>query len=252
MDWLANLDGRKSHFPLLEFLGLYAIDLVMVASAAQGWGPLHTDMTEMWAWGQEFQLSYDKHPPFAAWLAGLWFSFMPRTHWSFYLLAALNGAAGLAGVWALAGLFLNTLGRWTAMLLLVLTPSFTLAALKYNANAPLLSLWPWCAYFFVKSLQTGRGMPSAAAGFLGAAALLTKYYSVVLFATFFFVALLHPDRRRYFFSAAPYIVVAVGLATIAPMCGGCTRMALARSNTRCQRPSTISAKRAGKRSRPLC
>jgi hypothetical protein len=116
----------------------------------------------------------------------------------------------------LSSLVLSRLGAWAAVLALALTPSFTLSALKYNANAPLLSLWPWATYFFVRSLQTRTAWSSAAAGLAAAAALLTKYYSVVLLGTFLCVALLHPGRRRYFSSAAPYVAAAVGVVAVAP------------------------------------
>ena len=32
-------------------------------------GSLPHDMTEAWAWGQELQLGYFKHPPLYAWLS---------------------------------------------------------------------------------------------------------------------------------------------------------------------------------------
>lgn len=217
MRWLDRLEESPASVRhLLEFLLVYCVGLMTYALLASNWGPLHVDLTEMWAWGKEFELGYFKHPPFAAWIAGLWFTAMPRTNWSFYLLATLNGAIGLAGVWALAGLLLGPFGRWASMLVLVLTPSFTITALKFNCNAPLLSLWPWAAYFLVASVQTRRATFGAAAGLLTAAALLTKYSSVVLVASFFFAALLHPDRQSYFRSSAPYMAVAVGLAAIAP------------------------------------
>ena len=195
---------------------LYCAALTTFATFALGYAPLHADMTEAWAWGQEFQLGYIKHPPFAPWIAGLWFTMMPKADWSYYLLASINAAVGLAGIWRLAGLFIPPLGRWAVVLMAVLTPSFTLWALKFNANAPLLSTWPWAAYFFVQSLQTRRAVVSVLTGVLGAAAVLTKYSSVVLFATFFLTALAHPNRRRYFRSSAPCLTILTGLVLISP------------------------------------
>src|SRR5215475_11561725 len=67
-------------------------------------GALHRDMIEAYSWGREFQLGYYKHPPFWSWIAGAWFEVFPRTNWAFYLLATLNSAIAIAGVWQLAGL----------------------------------------------------------------------------------------------------------------------------------------------------
>ena len=189
---------------------------MVFAVFARGWGPLHTDMTEAWAWANEPQLGYSKHPPFSAWMAALWFTVFPRTNWGFYFLSTINAAVGLAGVWMLAGLFLGTAGRLASVLFLVLTPHFTFWALKFNANSALLSTWPWATYFLVRSLHSRRAVDGIAAGLIGAAALLTKYYSVVLCASLLLAALLHPDRRSYWRSAAPYCTLLFGLAGIAP------------------------------------
>jgi len=173
-------------------------------------------MTEAWAWGQEFQLGYVKHPPMSAWIAGIWFALLPRLDWVFYLLASINAGIGLVGVWQLASLFVSVPGRWFAVLTLVLTPSYTLWALKFNANAPLISTWPWTAYFFLQSVGTQRIGYSVLTGAVGAMALLTKYSSLVLFATLLFVAATHPERRRYFTSSAPFVTLLTGLVLVAP------------------------------------
>ena len=212
----AAADGHISTRRFVQFLLVYTAMLMTFAASARGWGSLHHDMTELWAWGQEFQLGYAKHPPLSAWLVGAWFWAMPRTNWSFYLLASLNIVIALAGVWKLAGLFLGTRGRLAAVFFLVLTPAYSLWALKFNVNAPLLSIWPWLSYFFLRSVQTRRIGPSIAAGLLGAAALLTKYYSLVLFVSLLAVTLLHPDRWRYFRSPAPYVALATGLLLVTP------------------------------------
>ena len=48
---------------------------------------VHMDVAEAFAWGQKFQLGYGKHPPFAGWVAGAWFSFFPAKDWATYALA---------------------------------------------------------------------------------------------------------------------------------------------------------------------
>src|SRR5262245_17386870 len=211
---VANSTSSTAALPL--FLASYFLALVTFATVTSGSGPLHHDMTEAWAWGKEFQLGYVKHPPFTAWVAGLWFTIMPRANWSFFLLSGLNIAAALAGVWMLASIFLDTRGRIASILFLMLTPSFSLWALRFNVNAPLISTWPWTTYFFLRSLETRRIDFSLCAGLVGAMALLTKYYSLVLFATLLLVAILHPERRRYFASPAPYLTNGIGIIALAP------------------------------------
>src|SRR5262249_33490007 len=177
------------------------------------------DMTEAWAWGKEFQLGYAKHPPFTAWVVGLWFAIMPRTNWSFFLLSGLNIAVALAGVWMLASIFLATRGRMASILFLMPTPSFSLWVLRFNVTAPLISPWPWTTYFFLRSLETRRIDFSLCAGLVGAMTLLTKYYSLVLLATLLLVAILHPERRRYFASPAPSLTNGIRMLTLAtPAC----------------------------------
>ena len=47
---------------------------------------LHYDLFEAYAWGKEFQLGYNQHGPFWAWIAGAWFLLFPNTNTSFVLL----------------------------------------------------------------------------------------------------------------------------------------------------------------------
>ena len=60
---------------------------------------IHNDMAEAYVWGHEFQLGYEKHPPFWAWIAGFWFEVFPRADWAFTLPAVLNAGLGLYGCW---------------------------------------------------------------------------------------------------------------------------------------------------------
>jgi 4-amino-4-deoxy-L-arabinose transferase-like glycosyltransferase len=177
---------------------------------------IHQDMTEAYVWGREFQLGYNQHPPFWAWIAGAWFLFEPRTTWSFDLLAILNAGIGLLGAWWLTGDFTSGNRRIAATALLLLTPFYTFLSLKYNANSIFLSLWPWALHFFVRSIDERKLSDAVWFGVLMAAAMLSKYYAVVLAMSCLLAALLHPERRRYFTSWAPYISLAVGLVLFSP------------------------------------
>jgi 4-amino-4-deoxy-L-arabinose transferase-like glycosyltransferase len=177
---------------------------------------LHQDLTEAYAWGHEFQLGYFKHPPFWAWIAGIWFSFMPHRDWAFQLLALLNANIGLLGAWKLIGLFADGEKRVAATLLLLLTPFYTFLAGKYNANSIFLSLWPWTAYFLVRSVEEASLLPSAMLGTLAAADILSKYYAAILLVVCLIASIVHPNRRRYYASARPLVALGVCMVLVAP------------------------------------
>jgi 4-amino-4-deoxy-L-arabinose transferase-like glycosyltransferase len=179
-------------------------------------GPVHRDMIEAYAWGREFQLGYYKHPPFWSWIAGAWFEVFPRTNWAFYLLATLNSAIAIAGVWQLTGLFTKGLHRLNATLLILLFPFYTIQGHQFNANFIQLSLWPWTVYFFVLSMNKRRLRDAFLFGALAAAGLLSKYYSALLLISCVAASFAHPDWRRYYRSPAPYISVAVCALLFAP------------------------------------
>ena len=194
------------------FVALWTLYFVVTEYASA----LHNDMAEAYAWGREFQLGYNQHPPFWAWLCGLWFLIFPRINAAFALLAMLNAGVGLAGVWALTGRFVAGERRVAATALMALTPFYSFLAYKYNANSIFLSLWPWTLYAFVGALRT-RGMKDTLLlGALTGLALDSKYYALTLVAACGLAALASDERRRYFGSASPYLSGALALALWAP------------------------------------
>ena len=179
-------------------------------------GSLWDDMLENYAWGQEWQLGYYKHPPLYSWIVDIWFHVFPRMEWAYYLLAAVNVGVGFAGVWALAGRFVGAQGRLLCVLLLAFMPYYNYMASNFNANTILLSLWPWTAYAFIRSIETRTVAMGTLFGVLAAAGLLSKYYSILLLASCFVASLAHPGMRRYYTSPAPYVAVATAALLFAP------------------------------------
>ncbi len=196
----------------LAFTACLAIGYAVVLSS----GPLHYDMTEAYSWGREFQLGYHQHPPFWAWVSGLWFLALPRTTWAFGLLSAINAGLGLFGAWLAIGAFATGPKRIAATALLALAPCYSIAAYKYNANIIFISIWPFLAYFFIKAIDTNRLQYSLLFGAMAAVALLSKYFAVLPLASCGIAAAAHPRARAYFHSYSPYLSAAVAAALCLP------------------------------------
>lgn len=180
------------------------------------------DMAENWVWGKEWQLGYWKHPPFFAWVTAAWFAVLPRADWAYYLLAAVNSAVGLAGVWAATGVVDRDREgggrrrRLLAVAALALTPIYGFLALKFNANAILLAVWPWAAWAFLKALAAPTARNGAVLGLLLALAMLSKYVSLVVLIGMVFVVLADPRRWSLLRSPATITAAVVGLVLVAP------------------------------------
>jgi len=175
------------------------------------------DMVENWTWGREWQLGYWKHPPFFAWVTGAWFSLLPRADWAYYLLSAVNAAVGLAGTWALTGVVdVSARRRLLAVAGLALTPIWGFLAVKFNANAVLLAVWPWATWAFLRAMRTPTAVNGAVLGLLLAVAMLSKYVSVVLILGMIVTVLLDPRRRAILVSPAMIAAAVVGLVALAP------------------------------------
>jgi Dolichyl-phosphate-mannose-protein mannosyltransferase len=173
------------------------------------------DMAEAYAWGQEFQLGYNQHPPFWAWVCGLWFEVLPRTGWAFALLSSTNATIGLWGAWALIGDFAEGRKRIAAWALLLFTPLYTFFAYKYNANTIFIAIWPWTLHYFMKSLRSRGLWDSVVFGVLIGLALMSKYYAVTLAATCLLVAI-QSRYLKYFTSFSPYVSAVVAAAVCTP------------------------------------
>jgi 4-amino-4-deoxy-L-arabinose transferase-like glycosyltransferase len=201
---------------MLAFLAVFVVTWTLYFAITEAPVSIKHDMAEAYAWGRQFELGYNQHPPFWAWICGLWFRLFPRREWAFAALSSLNAAVGLLGAWFALGDFAAGSKRMAAWVLLLLTPLYTFYAYKYDANIIFISIWPWTLHYFMRSLQ-GRGRRDAAwFGVCAGLALMSKYYALILLFACFLAALQHPRRRAYFGSAAPYLAAAVTAVICAP------------------------------------
>lgn len=215
--WPNEADAKHVSCGIALVLAVFVAALTIIATATSGYfDTLHHDMTEAWSWGREFQLSYDKHPPLFAWIAGAWFKIFPRNSFFFFLLASLVAATGLLGVAVAARKIVPRVNPAVPVLLLMLTPGFTLFALRYNANSVLLLTWPWALAVVASALDRPTALKGIALGAILALAMLTKYFSVVLVIVCIVAAILHPNRATVWRSPAPYLAALTGMVVLTP------------------------------------
>lgn len=208
--FLANINRWR--LPL--FLSLFVVTWTLFALLSKPGLDRYGDMVENYAWGQEWQWGYYKHPPVFAWISAAWFNVFPFENLWFYLLSYTNVIAALLVQWRLAATVLSRSSATTAVLLGALLPTTTFLASKYNANTALLLWWPLAALCFVYILRGGSWIFGVLLGASAAAAVLSKYYSLVLLAAMGLYLLLH--ERRHLRRPAFYIGLGVFLIALIP------------------------------------
>jgi 4-amino-4-deoxy-L-arabinose transferase-like glycosyltransferase len=212
----ALTDPARRERTILVSLAIYVLLWTIYGTIAKSSQGFHPDMTEVIAWSRDFSLGELKHPPFAAWLVGLWFAVFPIASWSYYLLAMLMPAVALWIVWRMSADYLDADKRIIGIALLTFVPFFNFHALKFNVNTVLLPLWAATTWFFLMSVRTRATFWAVLAGIAAAGAMLGKYWSIFLLAGMGLSVLLDKRRAAYFRSAAPWITIGAGFIAFAP------------------------------------
>ena len=172
----------------------------------------YADMLENYAWGQDWAWGSAKHPPLFAWVTGAWFVIFPTLDSAYHLLSYLNVAIGLIGVYRLAQALDRHDLALPAVILLSMAFPYSTLAVKFNANAILLSVWPWVAVAWVHSIRKPdrSGLRwSVALGVLAALAMLGKYYSGVFLLALFLPSFASAPGRQWFKTPKPWLTLLV-------------------------------------------
>jgi 4-amino-4-deoxy-L-arabinose transferase-like glycosyltransferase len=201
---------------LLALLPVHAVVWTIAAWLSRGNLDTQGDMVENYVWGIEWQAGYAKHPPLFAWITALWFRVFPHIDIAYFALSALNAMIGLLGIVALANRFLHRQLVVVAGLAMAVSPLYSNLAIKFNANAVLLSAWPWTAYFFVRFMQTGGWRSALALGALAGAAVLGKYFSVILLVALLVASVVRPVWRQRLLHWPSLLVVGAGIVVLLP------------------------------------
>jgi 4-amino-4-deoxy-L-arabinose transferase-like glycosyltransferase len=212
----ALIDPARRERAMVLLLAAYAAVWALYDSISNSNQDLQSDMTELIAWSRDLSFGYLKHPPLAAWVVKAWFSVIPQTDFSFYLLAMLMPASALWITWRLSASYLDIEKRILGVALLMLVPFYNFHALTFNPNTVLLPTWAATTLWFLRSYETRSKLYSALAGVGAAACMLGKYWSIFLLAGLFVAALIDSRRAAYFRSSAPWVAVGVGLIAFSP------------------------------------
>ena len=164
---------------------------------------LPLDVIEALAWGQDFDLGYNKHPPLSAWIPGLLFKIFGNKDWIYYLLSQVFIVISFIFLWKLSSFFLK---KNYQILLSVLTIEgiafFTFETPQFNVNICQIPLWIGTVYFFFKSIKKNKITDWIFLGIFSALGFLTKYiFAYLLISLFFYLVFIFLIKKKINFNS---------------------------------------------------
>jgi Dolichyl-phosphate-mannose-protein mannosyltransferase len=178
---------------------------------------LFMDSTEAYAWGMQFLGGYGRHPPLTGWIAHVWYSVFPATHWSSYALSGVMTGISLSSIYLIA---LRVVGRRRATLVVFAMMFYPIfiggKADRFNNYQVLLAVLPLMIWLYLRAVNKPNVESGLALGLAAAAAMLTIYSAAFGLIGIALAALIHPGRRKFFTHPAPYVAVVVFLVALSP------------------------------------
>jgi len=159
---------------------------------------LPLDVIEALAWGQDFNLGYNKHPPLSAWIPGFFFKIFGNKDWIYYLLSQVFIVISFIFLWKLSSFFFKKKSQILLSILSIEGIAFyTFETPQFNVNICQIPLWIGTVYFFLKSIKKNKISDWIFLGAFSALGFLTKYiFAYLLISLFFFlIFILIKDKK---------------------------------------------------------
>ena len=210
------VDPKGGLWFVIAFAAAHAVLWTLILINLKAAQDVHMDVAEAFAWGQQFQWGYGKHPPLSGWIAGLWFKLFPVRDWPTYALAMTVLAFGMVISWLTALRVVDRRRAFFVVVMLALYPIFNFKGFKYNPDLLQLATLPLVVLAYLNAFEKRDVKSGIWLGLAGALALMTKYWVVTMIGAIGLAALIHPERLRFLKSPAPWTAVATLLVAMIP------------------------------------
>jgi len=210
------VDPKAGLWLVIGFAAVHAVLWTLILVNLKAAQDVHMDVAETFAWGQQFQLGYGKHPPLTGWIAGLWFKLFPVRDWPTYALAMTVVASGMVISWFTALRVVDRRRAFFVVVMLAIYPIFNFKGFKYNPDLLQLVTLPLVVLAYLNAFEKRDVKSGVWLGLAGALALITKYWVVTMIGAIALAALIHPERMRFLKSPAPWVAIATLLGVIMP------------------------------------
>ena len=173
-----GIKDRQSNWLFMLFLVVHMVMWTLLPGLTRH--ELDSDSMMHFAWGQEWMLSYNLHPPFLPWVVAGFLKLVGISNWSYLFLSQINIAIAFIAIYLLAKQFLRPAQALAAVCLLEFIPYYSFLSIRLNHSSMLISIWALTALFAYYAISRRRLMYWIVLGFCLAIGMLTKYYAITL------------------------------------------------------------------------
>lgn len=214
-------DRRDARLAFLVLCVVHVVLWTLVPSLTYSSVP--QDTVEGIAWGNLWQLGYDKHPFLAPWLSAFVTDLFGSVGWPVYLAAQLCIALAFWAVWSLAQDILKSPLRALAAVLLLEGVAFfnsppepSASSFILNPNLMMVPTWAMLSLTAYRAMRTPTAMRWAHAGLWAGLAVLAKYESGIIFVALTIVLLATREGRRCLATPGFYVGILVATLAVSP------------------------------------
>ena len=210
-------DDNDRRYSFRSFLLLLLCWLVLWTLLPAAYiGNIPIDVAENVAWGQTFELGYDKNPYFGAWLTSAVFRLCPHD-WVFYLLSQLAVFLGVAAAYRLTReVTRSNFAAFVSGVSTLLIPFFSHSANEFNDDVMSIALWGLTALYLYRAVRHDTVKAWLAAGCCAGLALMTKYLAGALLFPLGMLLFVTPEGRRCWKKPGIHLGAAVFLLLVVP------------------------------------
>lgn len=208
-----NHDKRLLRY-LIAFMAVWLVLLTVIPSIFYRALPLDTLETIMWS--HPFSMGNAKHPPLAAWLAGVFMFVFAHTDFAMYLLSQTMMVVGFVYVYRLGKEFFSAEKAVFSVILLATIIFYTFDSAKFNVNLPHMALWPMMTFYCCRAAKNDRMADWLLFGVVSGLSVLSKFFGGALLLALFLFIVTGRETRRYFRRPGPYAACAVFFLVLSP------------------------------------
>lgn len=174
------------------------------------------DSAEGYAWGNQFQWGYDKHPFVAPWMTALFANYGGGVGFANYFASQICVVIAFVCIWQLAKKMMSPLYALVAIFIMSGLDFYTLASNKIDPDILTLATWALAILCFYNACIKGNTLNWILAGVTAGLAMMSKYTTLLLLITMLGFLIYNEEQRQQFKKPALYIGMLAFILVILP------------------------------------